>query len=383
MERSVHESDVATSPAAAGPAQAFLASRRLRELPEEVFQLGVVWSACERCVAEHDAAGADRLYRLLSGFAGGGAERAGGAFWSSAAAHYLGALASLLARWDAAAAHFEDALRAGAAVGAILEVRRTQLAYIRLLLARGAPGDDGKAEHLLAELIASLHLPRAALAAPGDRQITTGAVAARPATPIAVAGASHYLFRREGDYWTIAAEGRVSRLRSLRGFDYMAELLRHPYEQIYVVDLAACAVPGESRLSAEEVAEHGLRVSAETGTMPLLDRRARQDYRARWRELLVEQAEARRDNDVGRAARIQHEIEMLATQLAAATGGGGGGRSGPSDKERARVNVRNCVTAALRALRQHDEPLWRHLANSIKTGSFCCYAPDRAVVWEM
>jgi non-specific serine/threonine protein kinase len=142
-------------------------------------------------------------------------------------------------------------------------------------------------------------------------------------------------------------------------------------------------VPGESRLSVDEVAEHGLRVSAETGTMPMLDRRAREDYRARWRELLVEQTEARRDNDVGRAARIQHEIEMLATQLAAATGGGHSGRSGPSDKERARVNVRNCITAALRAVRRHDEPLWRHLANSIKTGAFCCYAPDRAVVWEM
>jgi hypothetical protein len=383
MERSVHKWDAATSPPA-GPAQAFLASRRLRELPEEVFQLGVAWSACERCVAEHDAAGAERLYRLLSGFAGGGDERAGGAFWWSTAAHYLGTLASLLARWDAAAAHFDEALRAGAAVGAILEVRRTQLAYIRLLLARGAPGDDGKAEHLLAELIASLHLPRPAVATPDLAQVVTRGVDTSLVAPIsASAPPGHYVFRREGDYWTIAAEGTVSRLRSLRGFDYMAELLRHPYEQIYVVDLAACGVPGESRLSADEVAEHGLRVSAETGTMPMLDRRARDDYRSRWRELLVEQADARRDNDVGRSARIQHEIEMLATQLAAATGGGRSGRSGPSDKERARVNVRNCITAALRAVRQHDEPLCRHLTNSIKTGSFCCYAPDRAVVWDM
>jgi non-specific serine/threonine protein kinase len=316
------------------------------------------------------------------GFRRGGDERAGGAFWWGAAAHYLGTLASVLARWDAAAAHFEEALRAGAAAGAVLEIRRTQLAYIRLLLARGAPGDDGKAEHLLAELIASLHLPRAALA-PGAL-IGADGVEAGPATPIGTAGGpSHYLFRREADYWTIAAEGRVSRLRSLRGFDYIAELLRHPHEQIYVVDLAACGVPGENRLSAEEAAEHGLRVSAETGAMPMLDRRAREDYRARWRELLVEQADARRDNDVGRAARIEREIEMLATQLAAASGGGRGGRSGPSDKERARVNVRNCITAALRAVVQHDEPLGRHLANSIKTGSFCCYAPDRAVVWEM
>jgi len=45
--------------------------------------------------------------------------------------------------------------------------------------------------------------------------------------------------------------------------------------------------------------------------------------------------------------------------------------------------VRNCITGGLRAIRQHDEVLWRHLANSIKTGTFCCYGPDRPVVWEM
>jgi hypothetical protein len=388
MDGSEHDSPALVAPAAVGLVQAFLASRRLHELPDEVFQLGVVWSACERCVAERDAPGAERLYRLLTGFAASGAERAGAAFWRGAAAHYLGTLASLLARWDAAATHFEEALRAGAAADAPSDVRRTQLAYVRMLLARGAPGDDGKAERLLAELIASLHLlrdtggasPADAIAAWSERPRGHDA---RDAPRAAVRrGASHYQFRREGDYWTLVADGRVSRLRSLRGFEYMAELLRHPFEPIYVVDLTARAAPSESRLSVEEAAEHGLRVSSEADIAPALDRRAREDYRARWRELLVEEAEARHDNDVGRVARIQHEIDMLAAQLAAVVGTGCG-RNGPSLKERARVNVRNCITAALRAIRQHDETLWRHLSNSIKTGTFCCYGPDRPVVWEM
>jgi len=382
MDRSEHGSAALVAPVAVGLVQGFLASRRLHELPDEVFQLGVVWSACERCVAERDAAAAERLYRLLSGFADCGSERAGGAFWCGAAAHYLGTLASLLARWDVAAAHFEEALRAGAAAGAPLDIRHTQLAYVRMLLARGASGDDLKAERLLAELIAGLHLvPAAGMSIAAD---PIGG--ARP--PIIETardvrrGASRYQFRREGDYWTLVADGRVSRLRSLRGFEYIAELLRHPFEPIYVVDLTTVAVPQEHRFSVEEAAEHGLRVSSETDISPALDRRAREDYRARWRELLVEEAEARRDNDVGRVTRIQREIDMLATQLAAVVATGSG-RNGPSLKERARVNVRNCITAALRAIRQHDETLWRHLSNSIKTGTFCCYGPDRPVVWEM
>src|SRR5262245_38129050 len=219
MERSEHGS--AAPPAAVGLVQAFLASRRLHELPDEVFQLGVVWSACEHCVAEGDAAGAERLYRLLAGFAGSGAESAGGALWWSAAAQYRGTLASVLARWETPAAHFEDALRAGAA-GAPLDIRRTQLAYIRMLLARGGPGDDAKAEQLLAEFIASLHLLGSSGRAPAALPVAV-ADDRRPAPGPragALAAAAQYQFRREGDYWTLVADGRVSRMRSLRGLEY-------------------------------------------------------------------------------------------------------------------------------------------------------------------
>ena len=385
----------ATGAAEGGEAMAladvFLATRRLHDLPDEVFQLGVVWDACERCLGERDAVAAERLYRLLAGFAGRHVDRAGSAFWRGAAARYLGALAGLLSRWDAAAAHFEDALRTAAASGSVLEVRHTQLAYARVLLARGAPGDGVRAERLLAAVIAGLHLVGAGAAptpdppAPhgsGDGDGRIGDHAA-PQRSSARPPPSRYLFRREGDYWTLAREGKVTRLRSLRGFDYIAELLRHPYQQIYVIDLAASGVTTDRGLSVEEAMEHGLRISGEADVLPALDRRARDDYRARWHELRVEENEARRDNDPGRVVRVQHEIDMLADQLTAAVGRRGVGRSGASLKERARVNVRNCITAALRAVGAHDEALWRHLFNSIKTGSFCCYAPDRPVLWDM
>lgn len=358
--------------------QTFLTSRRLCELSDEVFQLGAVWSACERCVAARDLAEAERLYRLLTRFASGRSGRAGSAFWTSAAAYYLGALAGLLARWDAAVEHFDQALGAAAVAGA-RAAPHARLAYVRSLLQRNAPGDDLRAEHALAELLAMGAMPPRPPAgsggeAPGARTLAR-CDAHRPA--------SCYVFRREGDYWTLAGEAGVARLRSLRGFEYIAELLRHPHEQIYVVDLAALGAVPERLLNGAEAVEQGLRISAGAEVTPALDRRAREDYRARWRELLAEEAAARRDNDAGRVARAQREIEMLTTQLNAVAGGQGIGRGGPSLKERARVNVRNCITAALRALRPHDEPLWRHLANSIKTGSFCCYGPDRPIIWEM
>ena len=287
-------------------------------------------------------------------------------------------LGGVLQQWTVAAEHLEMAMPSGIA-GATLDGRRTQLAYVCLLLGRGTAADVATAERLLGGLIATDAGCGAPVARAAPPPSTVRAPLAYGPAPVARA-TSRYEFRCEGDYWTLAGEGTLSRLRGLRGLGYIAELLRHPHEPIYVVDLIALGA-SEQRLDRDQIAEHGLRVSAEADVGPMLDRRARDDYRARWRELLVEQAEAQRDNDPGRAERVQRELDMLGAQLSAV--GAGTGRNGPSLKERARVNVRNCISAALRAIRARHNPLWRHLSNSIKTGAFCCYAPDRPVEWDM
>ena len=353
--------------AAVDRARAFLGSRRLDDLPEEVFCLGEVWTLCERCVANGDAGAAEGLYALLAGFAArvGGAPAVG--FWPGTVALYLGLLAATAGRAEVATAHLEDALRAAATIGAGVQAARAQLAHARVLLARGVPGDVARAHHLLVDLLAGLPSP-----------------AVDPGPPPAASAAPPrrgYVFRREGDYWTLASPGRLARLRGLRGFEYIAELLRRPHRTVYVVELMRPAAPSATPLTVREMGEHGLQVATAAGGESGLDRRARLDYRARWRELLAEQAEAERDNDPGRAAGVQRELDMLARELAG--GRRAAARGATSTQERARVNVRNCVSAALRVIRRHDEPLWRHLANSIKTGTYCVYEPDRAVDWDL
>jgi hypothetical protein len=39
-------------------------------------------------------------------------------------------------------------------------------------------------------------------------------------------------FRREGDYWTIAFDGRIVRVRDAKGIRYLSVLLRHPGESL-------------------------------------------------------------------------------------------------------------------------------------------------------
>ncbi len=322
---------------------------------------------CRACRARGERGIPDGVYALLAGCAASGSARGAGGDWQGAVAHYLGLLAATTGALDLAAAQFEAALRAAGPASTSALGAWAQLAYARVLLARAAPGDAVRAGRLLEDLLA--RAPVAGQGVPVPARVP--AVAERR-------GSERYMLRREGEYWALASAGAVSRARGLRGFDYMAELLRRPHQPVYVIDLMR-PVSAPATWSAADAAEQGLRVRGGEGGGVQIDRRARDEYRRRWGELLAERAAAERDHDPGRAARVQCEIDMLARELAAGTSR----RGMPSAQERARVNVRNCVSSALRVIRRHDEPLWRHLANAIKTGTFCVYEPDRPVEWEL
>lgn len=63
----------------------------------------------------------------------------------------------------------------------------------------------------------------------------------RSGTPSQRRPPAEWRFCREGDFWTIAYEGRVVRLKHTKGMHYLAQLLRHPGRQFHVRELAAAA----------------------------------------------------------------------------------------------------------------------------------------------
>jgi class 3 adenylate cyclase/tetratricopeptide (TPR) repeat protein len=67
--------------------------------------------------------------------------------------YYLGALALTKGSLDEAARHLEEAMACHLRLGAVPFHARTQLAYVRLLLARGAPGDAEQARPMLDAVI--------------------------------------------------------------------------------------------------------------------------------------------------------------------------------------------------------------------------------------
>jgi DNA-binding CsgD family transcriptional regulator len=204
-------------------------------------------------------------------------------------------------------------------------------------------------------------------------------------------GETGNIFRREGDYWILAYQGTVCRLKDSKGLHYIAFLLHSPGREFHTIDIvtatskaqATSPMPNPSTLSEGEIAAHGLSIGKLGDAGELLDAQAKAAYKRRLNDLRGELEEAQRFNDPTRAAKIQAEVEFLADELAAAVGTGGRDRKAASVAERARVNVTKAIKVALHHIEQNHSVLGRHLATSIKTGMFCSYFPDptRPMAW--
>jgi signal transduction histidine kinase/class 3 adenylate cyclase len=183
------------------------------------------------------------------------------------------------------------------------------------------------------------------------------------------------VFRREGEFWTVAKSGRVFRLRDSKGALYLARLLARPHREIHVLDLGADADPDGRPVTSREAAELGLHAGAAGHAGAVLDRRAKSAYRKRLEDLDEELREATSFRDPERIARAESEKILIARELATAVGLGGRDRKAAAAAERFRVNVTRAVKAVLQKIAKADPELGRHLAVSVRTGNFCCYAP--------
>jgi len=200
--------------------------------------------------------------------------------------------------------------------------------------------------------------------------VVTAVQEANPAAP------GNAVFRREGEYWTLAYDGTTGRLRDVKGLHYLAHLLRHPSQEFHAIDL----VQSDDRTSPRaRFTEAG----GDAG--PLLDAQAKAEYRKRLSELRAELDEAEQFNDAGRVERLRAEIESISEQLAAAVGLGGRDRAALSATERARSTVTQRIKTAIRRIAAYSPALADHLASRVKTGRFCVYRPDpaRPIEWTL
>ena len=197
-----------------------------------------------------------------------------------------------------------------------------------------------------------------------------------------------YVFRKEGDYWTVRFDGTSFLLKDSKGLDYLAHLLRNPEQDLHVLDIVSIIERGGMaiadavyRITEQQIAEQGLTVRGigDAGESP--DEQASAEYRVTLRHLPERLEEAREIGDVEGATDIEEEMHLIAQELTRGKGIGGRSRKAKSPAERARVNVTKQINAAVKRIYGEHQALGQFLSNTVKTGIFCSYRPDRPVNW--
>jgi hypothetical protein len=250
-------------------------------------------------------------------------------FTTGPVALQLGLLAAALGRGDDAAAHLDDAARRCDRLGAQLLAARARAERARVLATRDHPATGE-----------------------GDN-------------------ADGNLFRRDGDVWTVAFNGRTVPLRDAKGLRDLAVLLAAPGREVAATELVAGVHGGTATALAA------------LGADPVLDDRARAAYRARLADLDDELAEADAHHDIERSARLAAERDALIGELARATGLGGRRRRLGDAAERARTTVTARIRDAIGRIERAHPELGRHLRASIVTGARCAYRPAETVRWSV
>lgn len=215
--------------------------------------------------------------------------------------------------------------------------------------------------------------PLAPAAVPGAAPASP-ALAAPGATP-AVAS-----LRRAGAIWTID-DGRVTlHLNDGRGVRLLALLLEHPGVEIHSLNLVALVDGTTPPSDAGRLAELGAdaNVGGQSDAGPRLDPEAKKSYRAQIERLRSEIAAATARHDRARVERLSAELGYVERELGLAGGIGGRDRgAAPSHAERARINVTRAIRSTLKRIAGYDDRLGRELHDTVRTGTFCSYAPDQ------
>jgi len=206
----------------------------------------------------------------------------------------------------------------------------------------------------------------------------TDAVKSQPSTE-----ATQDVFRKEGEFWTIACWDKTFRLKDVRGLAYIAYLLGHPREEVHVLSLASKndGKQGETDQlaetpSEEQATQSDLAVGRMGDAGEMLDAQAKAAYKQRTAELREQLEEARELNRLELVDQLEEEIESVGRELSRAVGLGGRDRRAASASERARINVTRAIKIALERIAEHSPALATLLTSSIRTGTFCSYTSD-------
>ncbi len=196
------------------------------------------------------------------------------------------------------------------------------------------------------------------------------------------------VFRQSGDMWEIAyTDGKGFHLHDLKGLHYIAYLLDNPGEDVSALDLEKSHPdsPDDTQamqISAAQLDENGLATSSTDDRQPVLDEKAKQEYKDKLESLQDEREQAEQLGDEKRLERINKKTDAISRELNSAQAIFGKSRIFANQNERCRKRVTETIRTSLVKLRTNHKELGEHLDASIKTGGYCSYTSQEEISWN-
>ncbi len=194
--------------------------------------------------------------------------------------------------------------------------------------------------------------------------VRNGSLNINSTSPETVIKTSGGAFRQSGEMWEMTFNGQSALLKDIKGCGDIALLLSKPEEEVHCMELM-----GAARESKQET--------------PLIDDKAKKEYKSRLQDLREEISEAEHNNNLARVSELNIEYEELLAHLSSSLGLGGKSRKAGSATEKARSAVTWRIRNAIKKIEKAHPSLARHLSKSIRTGTTCSYSPETPINWEI
>ncbi len=169
-------------------------------------------------------------------------------------------------------------------------------------------------------------------------------------------------FKKDAELWEASFEGQSVYLPDVKGYHDLVILMNQPNKEIHCAELM------------------GVQVGANNEVF-VLDEKAKETYKKRVQDLLLEIEEAESLGNPQSANTLREEYDQLVDHLSKSLGLGGKNRKIDSPVERARSAVTWRIRSAIKKIEKAHPSLGKHLANSITTGTFCSYSPEKEHHW--
>ena len=192
---------------------------------------------------------------------------------------------------------------------------------------------------------------------------------------------------RDGSVWQIGFGGGKLTMPHLKGFIYIAELLRQPGRSCSSEDLSYLGnLPDGAHLvahTARQDAHEANPVGAVVKSAAQTDRRSLAEYKSLIADYDADILEAQRLGRAGEVEALEKQKQSLIEHVAKLTGLRGRVREQNSDHGRARRAVQKAIKEAILKISAKCPELGQHLSKSIRTGYDCSYHPAPGIVWKV